>query len=193
VTSPPSTPTGSGSLTLIGSELQRQEEGLRLVRQLKSELSKLTTSLHAILDGHSEGHAAELKAMMAAIYTSLLSLAALRPAPADTVRDPVYEIGTAVRSLDPRRLDDSHATADALTRIETAIDRCNALAADFCWDGRQTSTPDPLSSAVGTLLGSAPTAPRSGADALHLAKTVADGLRAVPGSIGTSQVLSAEA
>jgi hypothetical protein len=189
----PSPPAGNGSLTLIGSELQRQEEGLRLVRQLKSDLHKLTASLHAMLDGHAEGLATELKPMTSAVYTGLLSLASLRPPPADKGQDPVYEIGAAVKSLDLRHLDDPHATADALTRIEGAIDRCNALAADFCWGGLQSKTANPLSNAVGTLLGSAPATPRSDADALHLAKAVAEGLRAVPGSIGTGQLLSAEA
>jgi hypothetical protein len=186
----PSSPTGSDSLTLIGAELQRQEEGLRLVQQLKAELHKLTTSLHAALDGHAEGLASGLKPMTAAIFMSLISLASLRP-PSDKAHDPVYEIGAAVKSLDPKRLADPHAVADALTRIEGAIDRCDALAAGFCWDGR--SAANPLSKAVGALLGSTSAAPRSGNDALHLAKAVAEGLRGAPGSIGTGQILSAEA
>ena len=194
MTSPvPSRPAGASSLTLIGGELQRQEEGLRLLRQLKADLHSLSTSLHAALDGHTEGLATALKPVTAAIYMSLLSLASLRPPHADKVHDPVYEIGTAVKRLDLSHLDDPHATADALTRIEGAIDRSNALAADFCWGGRQGNTANPLSNAVGALLGSAPAAPRSGADALHLAKTVAEGLRGTAGSIGTAQLLSAEA
>ncbi len=189
----PSPPAGSGSLTLIGAELQREEEGLRLVRQLKAGLLKLSSALHAALDGHTEELATASKPMTTAIFMGLLSLASLRLRRAEKARDPLYEIGTAVKSLDLRHLDDPHAVADALTRIEGVIDRCNALAADFCWDGRQGGTANPLSKAVDALLGSTPAAPHSGADALHLARTVAEGLRGSAGSIGAGQHLSAEA
>jgi hypothetical protein len=171
----PAAPPDNGPLTLIGAELQRQEECLRLLRQLKADLGKLTASLHAILDGHSDQ-----------------AVPSLKPAP-DKAHDAVYEIGTAVKSLDLKHLDDPHATADALTRIEGAIDRIDTLAADFCCDGREDAAPHPLSRAVGALFGTTPAAPRSGDDAMHLAKTIADGLRGSAGSIGTGHLLSAEA
>ena len=189
----PSALSDNGPLTLIGAELQRQEECLRLLRQLKADLGKLTASLHAILDGHSDQAVPSLKPATAAIYMTLLSLAALRPPHPDEAHDAVYEIGTAVKSLDLKHLDDPHATADALTRIEGAIDRIDTLAADFCCDGREDAAPHPLSRAVGALLGTTPAAPRSGDDAMHLAKTIADGLRGSAGSIGTGHLLSAEA
>lgn len=185
-------PSGNGPLTLIGAELQRQEEGLRLLRQLKAELGKLTASLHAVLDGHAE-EAASLKPATAAIYATLLGLASLRPSQPNKTHDAVYEIGTAVKSLDLKHLDDSHAIADALTRIESATDRIDALAADFRCDDSQRAANHPLSKAVGALLGTPPMAPRSGDDALNLARTVADGLRGTAGSIGTGHLLSAEA
>ena len=46
----PSAPSGNGPLTLIGAELQRQEESLCLLQQLKTDLHTLTTALHAALD-----------------------------------------------------------------------------------------------------------------------------------------------
>jgi len=189
----PSAPNGNRLLTLIGTELQRQEECLQLMQQLKAQLGKLTTSLHAVLDGHAEGAAPSLKPATAAIYTTLLGLASLRPPQPDKTHDAVYEIGTAVKSLDLKRLDDPHATADALTRIESANDRVDALAAEFCCEGSRHATADPLSKAVGALLGTPPAAPRSGDDALSLAKTVADSLRSTAGSIATGHLLSAEA
>jgi len=189
----PSTSGGNGPLTLIGAELQRQEEGLRLLRQLKVELGTLTAALHAVLDGHAEEVTPSLKPATAAIYTTLLGLASLRPPPPDKTHDAVYEIGTAVKSLDLKHLDDSHAIADALTRIEGAVDRIDALAADFRCDDSQRAANHPLSKAVSALLGIPPAAPRSGDDALKLAKTVADGLRGTAGSIGTGHLLSAEA
>jgi len=187
----PPTSDGNGPLALIGAELQRQEEGLRLLRQLKVELGTLTTALHAVLDGHAEEVAPSLKPATAAIYATLLGLASLRPPPPDKTHDAVYEIGTAVKSLDLKHLDDSHAIAAALTRIEGAVDRIDALAAGFRCDDRNAV--HPLSKAVGALLGTLLAAPRSGDDALHLAKTVAEGLRGTAGSIGTGHLLSAEA
>jgi hypothetical protein len=187
----PSTPDGNGPLTLISAELQRQEEGLRLLRQLRAELGKLTTALHAVLDGHADEVTPSLKPATAAIYATLLGLASLRPPQPDKTHDAVYEIGKAVKSLDLRNLADAHAIADALTRIEGAVDRIDALAADFRCDDRNAV--NPLSKAVGALLGTPLAAPRSGDDALHLAKTVADGLRGTTGSIGTGHLLSAEA
>jgi hypothetical protein len=189
----PSAPNDNSLLTLIGTELQRQEEGLQLLQQLKAQLGKLTASLHAVLDGHAEEAAPLLKPATAAIYTTLLGLASLRPPQPDKTHDAVYEIGTAVKSLDLKRLDDPHATADALTRIEGANDRVDALAAEFRCEGSRHATADPLSKAVGALLGTPPAAPRSGDDALSLAKTVADSLRSTAGSIGTGHLLSAEA
>src|SRR5262245_42574732 len=96
----PLTPDGNGPLTLVGAELQRQEEGLRMLRQLKHELGKLTALLHAVLDGHTEEAAPSLKLATAAVYATLLGLASLRPAQPDKTHDTVYEIGTAVKSLD---------------------------------------------------------------------------------------------
>jgi hypothetical protein len=189
----PSAPDRNGPLTLVGAELQRQEEGLRLLRQLKDELAQLTASLHAVLDGHAQEAVPSLKPATAAIYTTLLGLASLRPPQPDKTHDAVYEIGTAVKSLDLKHLDDPHATADALTRIEGAVDRIDVLAASFWSDGSSNATPNPLSKAVGALLGTLPAAPRSDDAALHLAKTIADGLRGTAGSIGTGHVLSAEA
>jgi hypothetical protein len=189
----PSAPSGNGPLTLIGAELQRQEEGLRLLQQLKAQFGKLISSLHAVLDGHAEEAASSLKPATAAIYTTLLGLAALRQPQPDKAHDAVYEIGTAVKSLDLKHLDDSHATADALTRIEGAGDRVDGLAADFRYESSDGARADPLSKAVGALLGTPPAAPRSGDDALTLAKTVADDLRGTAGSIGTGHLLSAEA
>jgi len=185
-----STSDGNSPLTLVGAELQRQEEGLRLLRQLRAELGKLTASLHALLEGHAEV-APSLKPATAAVYATLLGLASLRPPQPDKAHDAVFEIGTAVKSLDLKNLADLHAIADALTRIEGASDRIDALAADFRCDG--SDAVHPLSRAVGALLGRPPAAPRSGDDALHLAKTVADGLRDTAGSIGTGHLLSAEA
>ena len=189
----PSVPDSNRPLTLVGAELQRQEESLRLLRQLKDELGKLTASLHALLDGHAQEAAPSLRLATAAIYTTLLGLASLRPPQPDKTHDAVYEIGTAVKSLDLKHLDDPHATADALTRIEGALDRIDALAAGFWSDGSGNAAPNPLSKAVGALLGTPPAAPRSGDDALHLARTVADGLRGTAGSIGIGHLLSAEA
>jgi hypothetical protein len=186
----PSAPDSNGPLTLVGAELQRQEEGLRLLRQLRAELGKLTASLHAVLEGHAEV-APALRPATAAVYATLLGLASLRPLQPDKTHDAVFEIGTAVKSLDLKNLADPHAIADALTRIEGAIDRIDALAAEFRCDG--SDAVHPLSKAVGALLGTPPAAPRSGDDALHLAKTVADGLRGTAGSIGTGHLLSAEA
>jgi hypothetical protein len=187
----PSAPSGNGPLTLIGAELQRQEESLCLMQQLKTDLHTLTTALHAVLDGHA---APPLKPLTAAIYRTLLGLASLRPPqPAAKPDDPVYEIGTAVKRLEATHLDDPHDTADALTQIESAGDRIDALAADFCCDGEDDAATHPLSRAVGALLGSTPAAPRSGDDALHLAKTIAEELRAAPSPIGTGRLLSAEA
>jgi len=191
----PSAPSSNGPLTLIGAELQRQEEGLHLLRQLKVDLLKLTASLHEALDGRPEHATTALKPLTAAIYMTLLTLASLRPPHPgakkhDKAHDPVYEIGTAVKSLHAAHLADPHATADALTRIEGVIDRVDALAADLCGDGGEAS---PLSRAVGALLGAPTAAPRSGDDAMHLAKTVANGLRGTAGSIGTGHLLSAEA
>jgi hypothetical protein len=163
-----------------------------LLRQLLAELGKLTASLHAVLDGHAE-LASSLKPATAAVYSTLLGLASLRPAQPDRAHDAVYEIGTAVKSLDLKNLADPHAIADALTRIEAAIDRIDALAADFRYDDRDGAMAHPLAKAVGALLGTPPAAPRSCDDALHLAKTVADGLRGTAGSIGTGHLLSAEA
>lgn len=187
----PSAPSGNGPLTLIGAELQRQEEGLCLLQQLKTDLHTLTTALHAVLDGHA---APPLKPLTAAIYRTLLSLASLRP-PQTTPKpdDPVYEIGRAVKHLEATRLDDPHDTADALTRIESAGDRIDALAADFCCDGEHDAATHPLSRAVGALLGTTPAAPRSGDDALHLAKAIAEELRTAPSPIGTGRLLAAEA
>jgi len=99
------------------------------------------------------------------------------------------QIPSSARSEASRR---SHATADAPTRIEGAIDRIDALAADFRCEGSNNPARHPLSKAVGALLGT-PAAARSGDDALHLAKTVADGLRGTAGSIGIGHLLSAEA
>src|SRR5262249_7305276 len=107
--------------------------------------------------------------------------------------DPVYEIGTAVKHLEATHLDDPHDTADALTQIESASDRIDALAADFCCDGEDGAATHPLSRAVGAVLGTTLAAPRSGDDALHLARTVAEVLRSAPSSIGTGRLLSAEA
>jgi hypothetical protein len=187
----PSAPSGNGSLTLISDELQRQEESLCLMQQLKTDLHTLTTVLHASLEGHA---APPLKPLTAAIYRTLLGLATLRPPqPAAKLDDPVYEIGTAVKHLEATHLDDPHDTAEALTQIESASDRIDALAADFCCDSEGDAAMHPLSRAVGTLLGNTPAAPRSGDDALHLAKTVAEELRAAPSAIGTGRLLSAEA
>ena len=187
----PSASSGNSSLTLISAELQRQEESLCLMQQLKTDLHTLTTALHAALDGHA---APPLKPLTAAIYRTLLGLASLRPPqPAPKPDDPVYEIGTAVKHLETTHLDDPHDTADALTQIESASDRIDALAADFCCAGEAGVAAHPLSRAVGALLGTTPAAPRSGDDALHLAKTVAEELRTAPGPIGTGRVLSAEA
>jgi hypothetical protein len=188
---PPSAPTGNETLTLIGAELQRQEESLCLLQQLKTDLHALTTALHAVLDGHD---APSLKPLTTPIYRTLLSLASLRPPqPAAKADDPVYQIGTAVKHLEATHLDDPHDTADALTQIESASDRIDALAADFCCDSQGGAAIHPLSRAVGTLLGTMPAAPRSGDDALHLAKTVAEELRTAPSPIGTGRLLSAEA
>jgi len=162
----PSASSGNGSLTLISAELQRQEESLCLMQQLKTDLHTLTTALHAALDGHA---APPLKPLTAAIYRTLLGLASLRPPqPAPKPDDPVYEIGTAVKHLEATHLDDPHDTADALTQIESASDRIDALAADFCCDGEDDTAAHPLSRAVGALLGTTPAAPRSGDDALIL-------------------------
>jgi len=187
--SPPS--PGNGPLTLLGAELQRQEEGVRLVGQLKAELQKLAKALHEALDGRTEEVASALKPTTAAIYLTLLSLASLRPRHAAKARDPLYAIGAVVKSFDPERLADPHATADALTRIEIAIDRVDMLAADFCCDGRDNI--NPLTTAVSALLGSTIAAPRSDAAALELAKAVAKDLRSAPGSIGAGHLLSAVA
>ena len=183
--------SGNGALTLISAELQRQEESLCLMQQLKTDLHTLTTALHAALDGHA---APSLKPLTAAIYRTLLGLATLRP-PQPTAKpdDPVYEIGTAVKHLEATHLDDPHDTAEALTQIESASDRIDALAADFCCAGEDSAATHPLSRAVGTLLGTMPAAPRSGDDALHLAKTIAEELRTAPSPIGTARLLSAEA
>ncbi len=187
----PSTPSGNGLLTLIGAELQRQEESLCLLQQLKTDLHTLTRALHAVLDGHD---APSVKPLTAPIYRTLLGLASLRPRqPAPRPDDPVYEIGTAVKHLEATHLDDPHDTADALTQIESASDRIDALVADFCYDGGDGTAAHPLSRAVGALLGTTPAAPRSGADALHLAKTLAEELRTASGPIGTGRLLSAEA
>jgi len=186
----PSTPSNNGSLTLIGAELQRQEESLCLLQQLKTDLHTLTTALHGVLDGHD---APPLKPLTAPIYRTLLGLASLRPPqPAAKPDDPVYEIGTAVKNLEATHLDDPHDTADALTQIESAVDRIDALAADFCCDG-QGAAAHPLSRAIGAVLGTPPAAPRSDDDALQLARTVAEELRRAPGPIGTGRLLSAEA
>jgi hypothetical protein len=186
---PPSAPSGNNPLTLIGAELQRQEESLHLLQQLKSDLHTLTAALHAALDGHA---AQPLKPLTAGIYRTLLGLATLRPPkPAAKPDDPVYEIGTAVKHLETTHLDDPHDTADALTQIQSASDRIGALAADFCCNGEEAA--HPLSRAIGRLLGTTPAAPRSGDDALHLARAVAEELRTVPSAIGTGRVLSAEA
>src|SRR5215813_2317175 len=147
----PSVPDSHRPLTLVGAELQRQEEGLRLLRQLKDELGQLIASLHAVLEGQAEA-APSLRPATAAIYTTLLGLASLRPPQPDKAHDAVYEIGTAVKSLDLKHLDDPHATADALTRIEGAVDRIDALATGFWSDGRDNAAPNPLSKAVGALL-----------------------------------------
>jgi hypothetical protein len=187
----PSTPSDNGPLTLIGAELQRQEESLCLLQQLKTDLHTLTTALHAVLDGHD---APPLKSLTAPIYRTLLGLASLRPPqPAAKPDDPVYEIGTAVKHLEATNLDDPHDTADALTQIESASDRIDALAADFCCDGREGATAHPLSRAIGALLGTTPAAPRTDDDALQLARTVAEELRRAPSPIGTGRLLSAEA
>ena len=187
----PSASSGNGPLTLIGAELQRQEESLCLMQQLKTDLHTLTAALHAALDGHA---APPLKPLTAAIYRTLLGLATLRP-PQPTAKpdDPVYEIGSAVKHLEATHLDDPHDTAEALTQIESASDRIDALAADFCCDGEDSATVHPLSRAVGALLGTMRAAPRSGDDALHLAKTVAEELRTAPSPIGTGRILSTEA
>jgi hypothetical protein len=187
----PSAPSGNGSLTLISDELQRQEESLCLMQQLKTDLHMLTTALHGALEGHA---APPLKPLTAAIYRTLLGLATLRPPqPTAKLDDPVYEIGTAVKQLEATHLDDPHDTAEALTQIESASERIDALAADFCCDGEDGATTHPLSRAVGTLLGTMPAAPRSGDDALHLAKTVAEELRTTPSPIGSGRLLSAKA
>jgi hypothetical protein len=161
------------------------------MQQLKTDLHMLTTALHAALDGHT---VPPLKPLTAAIYRTLLGLATLRPPqPAAKLDDPVYEIGSAVKHLEATHLDDPHDTADALTQIESASDRIDALAADFCCDGENGAATHPLSRAVGAVLGTTPAAPRSGDDALHLARTVAEELRSAPSSIGTGRLLSAEA
>lgn len=189
----PSPGSGNGPVALIEAELQRQEEGVRLVQQLKVELQKLCAALHAALDGRTEEAASALKPATASIYLMLLSLASLRPPHRVKTLDPVYAIGSAVKSLDPEHLVDPHATTDALTRIEGAIDRADMLAANFCWDSRKGAATNPLSAAVGALLGSTIAAPRSHADALDLAKAVAKDLRSAAGSIGTGHLLSTEA
>ena len=182
---------GNGPLTLIGAELQRQEESICLMQQLKTDLHTLTTALHATLDGHATP---PLKPLTAAIYRTLLGLASLRPPQsAPKPDDPVYEIGTAVKHLEATHLDDPHDTADALNQIESASDRIDALAADFCCGAGDGAAAHPLSQAVGALLGTTPAAPRSGDDALQLARTVAEELRSAPGPIGTGHLLSAEA
>jgi hypothetical protein len=187
----PSTPSGNGALTLIGAELQRQEESLCLLQQLKTDLHTLTTALHAVLDGHD---APALKPLTAPIYRTLLGLASLRPPqPAAKPDDPVYEIGSAVKQLEATHLDDPHDTAEALTQIESASDRIDALAADFCCNGGEGAAAHPLSRAIGALLGTPPAAPRSDDDALQLAKSVAEELRRAPSPIGTGRLLSAEA
>jgi hypothetical protein len=187
----PSTPSGNGALTLIGAELQRQEESLCLLQQLKTDLHTLATALHAVLDGHD---APALKPLTAPIYRTLLGLASLRPPqPAAKPDDPVYEIGTAVKHLEATHLDDPHDTADALTQIESASDRIDALAADFCCNGEEGAAAHPLSQAIGAVLGAPPAAPRSDDDALQLAKSVAEELRRAPSPIGTGRLLSAEA
>ena len=117
--------SGNGPLTLIGAELQRQEESLCLMQQLKADLHTLTTALHATLDGHATP---PLKPLTAAIYRTLLGLASLRPhQPAAKPDDPVYAIGTAVKHLEATHFDDPHDTAEALNRIESASDRIDAL------------------------------------------------------------------
>jgi hypothetical protein len=187
----PTAPSGNGPLTLIGAELQRHEESLCLLQQLKSDLHALTTALHSLLDGHN---APALKPLTTPIYRTLLGLASLRPPqPAAKPDDPVYEIGSAVKHLETTHLDDPHDTADALTQIESAIERIDALAADFCCDSRDSAAAHPLSRAIGALLGTTPAAPCSGDDALHLAKAVAEELRTAPSPIGTGRLLSAEA
>ncbi len=178
----PSAPSGNGALTLIGAELQRQEESLCLMQQLKTDLHTLTTALHAALEGHATP---PLKPLTAAIYRTLLGLASLD--------DPVYEIGTAVKHLEATHLDDPHDTADALNQIESASDRIDALAADFCCGAEDGAAAHPLSQAVGALLGTTAAAPRSADDALQLARTVAEELRTAPSPIGTGRLLSAEA
>jgi hypothetical protein len=187
----PSAPSGNGPLTLIGAELQRQEESLCLLQQLKSDLHALTAALHAVLGGHD---APALKPLAAPIYRTLLGLASLRP-PQPTARpdDPVYEIGSAVKRLEATHVDDPHDTADALTQIESASERIDALAADFCCNGEEGAAAHPLSRAIGTLLGTPPVAPRSDDDALQLAKAVAEELRRAPTPIGTGRLLSAQA
>lgn len=187
----PSMPSGNGPLTLIGAELQRQEESLCLLQQLKTDLHTLTTALHAVLDGHD---APALKPLAAPIYRTLLGLASLRPSqPAAKPDDPIYEIGSAVKHLEATHLDDPHDTADALTQIESASERIDALAADFRCDGQESAAAHPLSRAIGAALGTPPAAPRSDDDALQLAKTVAEELRRATTPIGTGRLLSAEA
>jgi hypothetical protein len=123
------------------------------------DAERLTTALHGVLDGHD---APPLKPLPAPIYRTLLGLASLRPPqPAAKPDDPVYEIGTAVKNLEATHLDDPHDTADALTQIESASDRIDALAADFCCDREDAAATHPLSRAVGALLGTPPAAPRS--------------------------------
>jgi hypothetical protein len=186
-----SAPSGNGPLTLISAELQRQEESLCLMQQLKTDLHTLTTALHGALEGHA---APPLKPLTAAIYRTLLGLATLRPPqPTAKLDDPVYEIGTAVKHLEATHLDDPHDTAEALNQIESASERIDALAADFCCDGRDSTAVHPLSRAVGSLLGTTVAAPRSADDALQLARTVAEELRTAPSPIGTGPLLSAEA
>src|SRR5215467_1039756 len=124
----PSAPNGNSLLTLIGTELQRQEECLQLMQQLKAQLGKLTASLHAVLDGHAEQAAPSLKPATAAIYTTLLGLASLRPPQPDKTHDAVYEIGTAVKSLNLKHLDDPHATDDALSLAKTVADSLRSTA-----------------------------------------------------------------
>jgi len=186
----PAATRGDTLFLAINGELQRMDQTHRLVRQVKDDLNTLRSELQSPDDESqaADDKAAVLRSSIAGIHLRLSDLASLRPPPAsDTSKeDPVKEIGTIVNGLDPQSLAEptsTDTTTNAIAQIDSALGLADTIEHSVNSERQHTIVPAPLLAL----------APRSDADALLLAKLVADGLRNTTDALGSRKLFSTSA
>jgi hypothetical protein len=154
---------------------------------VKADLDTLRVKVQGVDDesAATDDSAAALRSSIAGIQLGLSDLALLRPPPAADAweEDPVNEMGTIINGLDPERLAEpasADVTTDAVAKIDAALAVAGTLGKTLDSEWRQAAIPQALQAL----------APRSDADALALAKTVADSLRNTTDALGSRKLFS---